>query len=131
MHPQAPTTRLPRWGPRCWLRCSSFKYSRYCHPTAQTTRGGGPGSRSSRLAIVAPRPSRCDARLSPRAARNGQMLARLREHSCAVKSVLEVAQPLRACEEMRRLTAQHASFDKLRMSAHGEPVEPCGLRGLG
>src|SRR5712691_5725103 len=36
-----------------WLRCSSLKYSRY--------------SRSSRLAIGAPRPSRCDARLSPRA----------------------------------------------------------------
>src|SRR5713226_8361812 len=32
---------------------------------------------------------------------------------------------------MPRLTAEHASFDKLRMSAHGEPVEPCGLRGLG
>jgi type I restriction enzyme S subunit len=36
------------------LRCSSLKYSRY--------------SRSSRLAGGAPRPSRCDARLSPRAA---------------------------------------------------------------
>ncbi len=35
------------------LRCSSLKYSRY--------------SRSSRLAREAPRPSRCDARLSPRA----------------------------------------------------------------
>ena len=35
------------------LRCSSLKYSRY--------------SRSSRLASGAPRPSRCDARLSPRA----------------------------------------------------------------
>src|SRR6266850_3226322 len=39
------------------LRCSSLKYSRY--------------SRSSRLAGGAPRPSRCDARLSPRAARIG------------------------------------------------------------
>src|SRR5262245_58338122 len=37
-----------------WLRCSSLKYSRY--------------SRSSRLAIGAPRTSRCDARLSRRAA---------------------------------------------------------------
>src|SRR5262245_12743646 len=36
-----------------WLRCSSLKYSRY--------------SRSSRLAIEAPRSSRCDARLSSRA----------------------------------------------------------------
>src|SRR5712691_7119442 len=36
------------------LRCSSFKYSRY--------------SQSSRLARGAPRPSRCDAGLSPRAA---------------------------------------------------------------
>src|SRR5204863_21147 len=35
-------------------RCSSFKYSRY--------------SQSSRLARGAPRPSRCDARLAPRAA---------------------------------------------------------------
>src|SRR5712691_13543492 len=41
MHPRQP-------------RCSSLKYSRY--------------SRSSRLASGAPRPSRCDARLSPRAA---------------------------------------------------------------
>jgi hypothetical protein len=39
--------------PPRWLRCS-LKYSRY--------------SRSSRLAIEAPRPSRCDAGLSPRAA---------------------------------------------------------------
>src|ERR1700704_423271 len=38
-----------------WLRCSFLKYSRY--------------SRSSRLARGAPRPSRCDARLSPRAAK--------------------------------------------------------------
>src|SRR5205814_105972 len=53
MHPQATPTRLPRWGPRRRLRCSSLKYSRY--------------SRSSRLACGAPRPSRCDARLSPRA----------------------------------------------------------------
>src|SRR5262245_36371886 len=37
-----------------WRRCSSFKYSRY--------------SRSSRLATRAPRPSRCDAGLSPWAA---------------------------------------------------------------
>ncbi len=37
----------------------------------------------------------------------------------------------RAWEEMQRVTAEHASFDKLRMSAHGEPVEPCGLGGLG
>ena len=38
-----------------WLRCSSLKYSRY--------------SRSSRLASGAPRRPRCDAGLSPRAAR--------------------------------------------------------------
>src|SRR5262245_47373869 len=37
------------------LRCSSIKYCRY--------------SQSSRLAIRAPRPSRCDAGLPPRAAR--------------------------------------------------------------
>src|SRR5687768_13439952 len=36
-----------------WRRCSSLKYSRY--------------SRSSRLASGAPRPSRCDAGVSPRA----------------------------------------------------------------
>src|SRR6266853_233632 len=53
MHPQATPTRLPRWGPRRRRRCSSFKYSRY--------------SQSSRLAGGAPRSSRCDARLSPRA----------------------------------------------------------------
>ena len=69
MHPHATPTRLPRWGPRRQRRCSSFKYSRYCHPTAQTTRGGDPGSQSSRLAGGAPRSSRCDARLSPRAVR--------------------------------------------------------------
>src|SRR3989442_15435624 len=40
------------------LRCSSLKYSRY--------------SRSSRLAGGAPRPSRCDARLSPRAVKGGR-----------------------------------------------------------
>src|SRR6266852_8598950 len=68
MHPRSTPTPLPRWGPRGWLRCSSLKYSRYCHPTAQNTRGGGPGSRSSRLATGVPRWSRCDARLSPRAA---------------------------------------------------------------
>ena len=44
-----------------WRRCSSLKYSRY--------------SRSSRLASGAPRPSRCDARLSPRAAGHPSELA--------------------------------------------------------
>src|SRR5882672_5622121 len=28
MHPISTPTRLPRWGPRRWLRCSSLKYSR-------------------------------------------------------------------------------------------------------
>src|SRR6266849_1508039 len=46
------------------LRYSSFKYSRY--------------SQSSRLARGAPRPSRCDARLSPRAAR---IVSEKREHT--------------------------------------------------
>src|SRR5919106_4398790 len=41
------------------LRCSSLKYSRY--------------SRSSRLAREAPRPSRCDATLSPRAGKLVEM----------------------------------------------------------
>src|SRR5438874_312166 len=63
MHPQATPARLPRWGPRRRLRCSSLKYSRY--------------SRSSRLAGGAPRPSRCDARLSPRAAK-----AQLKQGGC-------------------------------------------------
>src|SRR5205809_5807939 len=40
-HPSSTPTRLPRWGPRGWLRCSSLTYSRY--------------ARSSRLAIRAPR----------------------------------------------------------------------------
>src|SRR5712692_8334339 len=61
MHPQATPTRLPRWGPRRRRRCSSFKYSRY--------------SQSSRLAGGAPRSSRCDARLSPRAVRSASELA--------------------------------------------------------
>ena len=55
MHPRPTPTRLPRSGPRRRLCCSSLKYWRY--------------SQSSRLARGAPRPSRCDARLSPRAAR--------------------------------------------------------------
>jgi hypothetical protein len=40
-HPSSTPTRLPRWGPRLWLRCSSLRYSRY--------------PQSSRLAIRAPR----------------------------------------------------------------------------
>src|SRR2546429_1455950 len=40
-HPSSTPTRLPRRGPRGWLRCSSLTYSRY--------------ARSSRLAIRAPR----------------------------------------------------------------------------
>jgi len=84
--------RLPRWGPGASGVAPPSNTPRYCHPTAQTTRGGGPGSQSSafvrgtlsqprtsarrrrslggggsRLAGGAPRPSRCDARLSPRA----------------------------------------------------------------
>src|SRR5207247_5771350 len=66
MHPQATPTRLPR-GPRRRLRCSSLKYSRYYHPTAQTTRGGDPGSRSSRLAGGAGPPTRLP-RWGPRGA---------------------------------------------------------------
>src|SRR5712664_299421 len=45
LHPSSTPTRLPRWGPRVWLRCSSLKYSRYSH--------------SSRLAIRAHRRPRC------------------------------------------------------------------------
>ena len=63
-----------------WLRCSSFKYSRY--------------SQSSRLAIGAPRRSRCDDGVAPRAANGrhhpgpgpvlhpGDGLARRRAHRC-------------------------------------------------
>ena len=60
-----------------WLRCSSVKYSRY--------------SRSSRLARAAPRPSRCDARLSPRAARRSRTAKASRITDCVGKS-------RRACE---------------------------------
>src|SRR5882672_11843890 len=64
------------------LRCSSFKYSRYCSPPCTTRTVGAPPvgrravryrgpQRGSRAGVVvgAPRPSRCDARLSPRAAK--------------------------------------------------------------
>jgi len=68
MHPLPTPTRLPRWGPRRGLRCSSFKYWRY--------------SQSSRLARGAPRPSRCDARLSPRAASSRRGRSR-RSRICA------------------------------------------------
>src|SRR5947208_6602957 len=54
LHPVSTPTRLPRWGPRFWLRCSSLKYSRY--------------SRSSRLAIRAHRRPRCSGGLPPRTA---------------------------------------------------------------
>ena len=55
MHPGSTPTRVPRWGPRGWLRCFSLKYSRY--------------SRSSRLASRAPHRSRCDDGVAPRAAK--------------------------------------------------------------
>src|SRR2546425_5107987 len=61
------------------LRCSSLKYSRYCTPPCTTRTVGAPPvgrravryrgpQRGSRAGVVvgAPRPSRCDARLSPR-----------------------------------------------------------------
>ena len=73
LHPSSTPTRLPRWGPRVWLRCSSFKYSRYCPPpcTRRTVgaplcarRAGPPGWN-----VRAHRRPRCDAGLSPRAAK--------------------------------------------------------------
>src|SRR5438128_12538217 len=61
------------------LRCSSLKYSRYCTPPCTTRTVGAPPvgrravryrgpQRGSRAGVVvgAPRPSRCDAGLSPR-----------------------------------------------------------------
>ena len=69
MHPHATPTRLPRWGPRRQRRCSSFKYSRYCPPPRTPRAAGTPVLSRSRLARGAPRSSRCDARLSPRAVR--------------------------------------------------------------
>src|SRR5439155_18896390 len=39
--------RLPRWGPGASGVAPPSNTPRYCHPTAQTTRGGGPGSQSS------------------------------------------------------------------------------------
>src|SRR5437867_2281419 len=49
---------------------------------------------------------RCDARLKP--SRDAQL----------------------ECRRKTTFNAERASFDKLRMSAHGEPVEPCGFRGF-
>src|SRR6266581_3758360 len=42
LHPSSTPTRLPRWGPRVWLRCSSFKYSRYCTPPCTRRTVGAP-----------------------------------------------------------------------------------------
>ena len=85
-----PPTRLPRWGPRSTgdasppphraekraagapargLRCSSFKYSRYSQSSRLPPQRAQNARRGPRLARGAPRPSRCSARLSPRAAR--------------------------------------------------------------
>src|SRR2546428_7539341 len=76
------------------LRCSSLKYSRYCTPPCTTRTVGAPPvgrravryrgpQRGSRAGVVvgAPRPSRCDARLSPRAVNR------------ATSAVTAVAQP--------------------------------------
>src|SRR5947208_8614062 len=82
MHPQATPTRLPRWGPRRRRRCSSFKYSRY--------------SQSSRRAGGAPRSSRCDARLSPRAVRGRESAF----HVVVAGSVFKPAQ-IPATERLR------------------------------
>ena len=67
LHPVSTPTRLPRWGPRLRLRCSSFKYSRY--------------SRSSRLAGRAHHRPRCRAGLSPRTASGG--FGSRRDRRCA------------------------------------------------
>jgi len=47
------------------------------------------------------------------------------------RSAFNVAQAFSDREEMQRLTAEHAWFDKLTMSAHPEPVEGCVLGGRG
>src|SRR5438874_11065098 len=127
MHPQATPTRLPRWGTRRRLRCSSLKYSRYCHPTAQTTRGGGPRSRSSRLAGGAPRPSRCDARLSPRAARPvnptdesfARWLAALEKRHLAELTFSEVSRALRALSSTY-VERRHALAEGAALSGAGK-----------
>src|SRR6266850_1054201 len=67
LHPNAAAAL----GTPAWLRCSSLKYSRY--------------SRSSRLAIGAPRPSRCDARLSPRAVSRRGRRERRETFPCALR----------------------------------------------
>src|SRR2546426_2275515 len=75
------------------LRCSSLKYSRYCTPPCTTRTVGAPPvgrravryrgpQRGSRAGVVvgAPRASRCDARLSPRAASGRIMTLLSRRH---------------------------------------------------
>src|SRR5258705_6137418 len=81
MHPSSTPTRLPRWGPRGWLRCSSVTYSRYAP--------------SSRLAIRAPRRPRCDNELLRRDTRLGACVLAFR--SFAALGVLGVL-----CVEPRR-----------------------------
>src|SRR5712691_11695684 len=72
MHPHDTPTRLP---PRRQRRCSSFKYSRNCHPTAQTTRGGGPGSQSSAIVRGTLSQPRTSARLRRSLGGGGSRLA--------------------------------------------------------
>jgi hypothetical protein len=41
-HPHPTVLKNARWGPRVRLRCSSFKYSRYCTPPCKTRTVGTP-----------------------------------------------------------------------------------------
>src|SRR6266850_1180566 len=81
------------------LRCSSLKYSRY--------------SRSSRLARGAPRPPRCDARLSPRAAglRSSPVT---NERWQRVKALFQAAVERPAAERDAFLAAATGDDDALR-----------------
>jgi len=99
MHPLPTPTRLPRWGPRRGLRCSSFKYWRY--------------SQSSRLARGAPRPCRCDARLSPRAAssRRGRSRRSRICASCFFGATTEKTPQVLAQAGLGNLTTATASRD--------------------
>jgi hypothetical protein len=50
---------------------------------------------------------------------------------CQKEALKEIVQAFRVCEETtyNAETAERASFDRLRMSAHGELVEPLVLGG--
>jgi len=67
LHPFSTPTRVPRWGPRAWLRCSSLKCSRHSRSSRLASRGPQRGSRAGVVDRAHHRP-RCHAGVAPRAA---------------------------------------------------------------